>query len=686
MSGRNSPHSNALGKYREIIIAVAFFLLFDLAVLVLNFYTSFQIREDAVAINLAGRQRMLSQRMSKAALLTDRDFYANQPTSDATLELEKTVKLFDKTLQAFLQGGSVPGGDGKLVELKKETSEKGQALLKSTDEIWVRYKKALQPLIEGNLNPETLSVAVAAAKYRSLELLTQMNDYTNHLENVASQKARNLRYVQTAGIILALINFAFILFKFIRRLRENDRKVEAAQKETAEILDTVREGLFLLDPQFKIGSQYSASLPAILGYPVSGGEDFREILQRLVPSQTYAAACDYLDLLFGDRVVESLVRDINPLTNIEVKHPVEGSLRHLTLDFSRVMQQGKLAHILVSVQDVSTQMALEKELSGARQKAQLEVEIMLDMLKVNPTLLQKFLQDSERALLEINDYLRTAGERRSNHLRIVDNVFRLIHSVKGEAATLDLTLFENLAHQFEVSLTSIRSKGEITGDDLLALPLPLEEFLQRLQSVRELLKRLASYSDTSVSTTESAAFVERIEQLAERVAQDYGKNVMVESDLGALDAVDSATRTHLKTIIIQLLRNAVAHGIEPATQRMAADKPQAGRISVWLQAMDNGEYELTLRDDGAGIDPMTVRAQLLASGRYTDAQLKEWSDQQILLKIFEPGFSTAGKATRDAGHGVGMDVVKQKVQELGANLRLSTRKNQYTQFSLRFSI
>ena len=62
-----------LGKYREIIIAVALFLLFDLGVLVLNFYTSFQIGQDAVGINLSGRQRMLSQRTAKALLALESD-------------------------------------------------------------------------------------------------------------------------------------------------------------------------------------------------------------------------------------------------------------------------------------------------------------------------------------------------------------------------------------------------------------------------------------------------------------------------------------------------------------------------------------------------------------------------------------------------------------------------------------
>src|SRR3990167_6741986 len=65
---RKAQASFSFGKYREIIIAVAFFLLFDLGVLILNFYTSYQIAEDALGVNLAGRQRMLSQRTAKALL------------------------------------------------------------------------------------------------------------------------------------------------------------------------------------------------------------------------------------------------------------------------------------------------------------------------------------------------------------------------------------------------------------------------------------------------------------------------------------------------------------------------------------------------------------------------------------------------------------------------------------------
>ena len=108
----------AFGKYREIIIAVGFFLLFDLGVLVLNFYTSFQISQDAVGINLSGRQRMLSQRTAKAILTVDAARAKGIAAGPALDELAAAVKLSDASLKGFQNGATVPGGDGKPVFLQ----------------------------------------------------------------------------------------------------------------------------------------------------------------------------------------------------------------------------------------------------------------------------------------------------------------------------------------------------------------------------------------------------------------------------------------------------------------------------------------------------------------------------------------------------------------------------------------
>ena len=679
----------AAEKYREILLAVAFFLVFDLAVLVLNFYISFQITEDATAINLAGRQRMLTQRMAKSVYSLESYFTAGALDPATIDELRKTLTLFDKTLESFDKGGAVTGGDGKPANLRAVSTEAGRALMDQTLPLWAEYRAALVPLLGPAIDTPIITAAVIAARSNNLKLLGLMNDLTNHLEQVANAKANRLRWVQTIGIFLALINFGFILFKFIRKLRENDRKIEAAQNETTEILDTVKEGLFLLDANFQIGSQYSASLPGILGRPIKPGMNFLQLLQHMMPAPVYSNAKDYIELLLGNRVKENLVQELNPLVAVEVAiSKIGGSFeaRYLTLQFNRVMLHGQVQHLLVTVFDVTTQVELERKLAQAKQKSRTEVAMMLDVLKVSPSVLTQFLADAEKTMLEINDHLRSTGSQRIDYRRMIDTVFRKIHTLKGDAATLGLEMFEELAQQFETVLLPLRAEKNVSGDDLLTLPMPLDEILASIGAVRGLLERLSSYQYEAAVVTDADTFCDQLRQLAHRIAADHGKQVLVQADLTLLDALPVPMRKEIKDISVQLLRNAIVHGIEVSQERSALAKGQAGLIQLSLHAQEEGEYELLFRDDGQGISPDKVRTALIRAGLYTERQLEELDDRTVLLKIFEPGVSTATTSSRDAGHGVGMDVVRQKIQQLGASLRVATRPNAYTQFSILFNI
>ena len=101
------------GKYRGIIISIALFLLLDASVLMLNFYVSFEISSDAIGINLAGRQRMLSQRMAKSLFVLD-GVHDDPVIFKATMdELVESKNMFDETLYAFINGGNVFGANKK---------------------------------------------------------------------------------------------------------------------------------------------------------------------------------------------------------------------------------------------------------------------------------------------------------------------------------------------------------------------------------------------------------------------------------------------------------------------------------------------------------------------------------------------------------------------------------------------
>jgi HPt (histidine-containing phosphotransfer) domain-containing protein len=700
------------GKYREIVLAVACFLLIDLAVLGLGFVISYQIAADAQAINLAGRQRMLSQRVAKA-LFSLEALPAGMIDPTTLAELKSSTALFGATLEAFSQGGTVEGSDGQLVYLSPVTSVRSQVLLSRAAETWQLTSRALAPVIGGKMDAPTLRAAADAVRAANLPLLDLMNQFTGELEALARGRSDRLRAVQTAGIVLALANFGFILFKFAGKLSSSDAQAETARRETAQILGSVREGLFLIDRQRRIGTQASACLPAILGRSAVPGTPFADLLAELADAKTRAAAGDFIDLLFDGRIKPALMAELNPLT--EVRIPGEGE-RYLNFRFNVASDSpSEVSHLLVTVADITEQKHMQRDLLSARHKARGEIEMLLGVLGSNPGALQSFATDAEAGLRRANRLLRRPGEEDAELRQTVDAVFRLMHAIKGDAAAMGLALFETAAHEFEETLARLRAQPQLSPEDLLALPLGIEDLYEKLALVRAFAGQIARAAarvvdmedtanesgDTTVSMQMRDQLDISLNQLAQRIAQDQHKTVHIETHLADMADLAPATAKHVKDIALQLARNAVAHGIENPEERARAAKPPAGKLEVRLARLDEDEYELVLRDDGRGLNPLAIREALTASGRYSAAQLAELDDRQVMMKIFEPGFSTAKApdhensrdasyspardASRDAGRGVGLDLVQDKIGRLGGRLRLASQPGRYTEFAVRFA-
>ncbi len=685
-----SPRSRgfaSLGKYRELIIAVGFFLLFDLGVLVLNFYTSFQIAEDAVGINLAGRQRMLSQRTAKALLSVEAARIKGAPVTSELEELKNAVKLFDVSLKGFQHGATVPGGNGKPVFLPAAQGDKAADILKKAQDIWTPYQEKLAPVLAGSASEVELQAAADYAKANNLKMLALMNDLTTTLEAVASDRASVLRMVQTGGIVLALLNFAFILFKFLRRLNTSDAAIEAATEENREILVSVREGLFLLTPEHTLGSQLSRSSHELFGKTLTPGQNFFQVLSSLVSEKALADARNYVGLLFSPHVKEQLIQGINPLSEVEltVKNRLgQDTRRYLSFHFNRVQDGAVVRHLLVTVQDISQKVELEAKLNTERHRSQKELSMMLKAFETDPAMMRSFVERAESSLLEVNDLLRSTSSAASEAqvLKAVDGAYRRIHAIKGDAASLGLEILASLAHQFESELQKLKDSGVATGDALLALPLPLEDLLTKVAAFKAMSQKRGAPAESAPTPQQLNA---ALQQLAGDVAHDVGKQINAEVRMSSALDMSAEKMDLVREIAIQLVRNAVVHGVEAPPVRLIAGKAAQGAVSVNLSRDENGQCLLSVRDDGAGLNATNVRLRLLALGWYTAEQLLSFSDKQIVAHIFKPGFSTAQAASTHAGRGVGLDLVQANVQRLGARLLLSSIPGQYTEFKVSFA-
>ncbi len=665
-------------------MAVALFLLFDLGVLVLNFAISYQISEDARSINLAGRQRMLSQRTAKALLAVESARAKGLSASQDLAELRDAVSLFDATLQGFQHGAILPSGGGQPVFLKAAEGPVAVQALQQAQALWTPFQQALSQVLNGQANPATLQAASAYAQAHNLELLTLMNRLTSALEATASQRATTLRQVQTAGIVLALLNFAFILFKFLRRLRRLDAGMEAVTRENREILASVREGLFLITPDFRLGSQVSQSAQVLFGRPLQPGEGFFDLLAHMVDGQALQDAQDYVALLFAPHVKEALVQDINPL--LEVHALVTNRLgqavpRTLAFRFNRVRAGAVIHHVLVTVQDISDRTLLQTQLQAERLRSQKELALLLAACETDPALLRQFVARSEASLLEINDLLRGSAQGKPALRHALDQAARRIHALKGDAGALGLDSLVHQAHAFESALLLARGQNldDISGDPLLALPLPLEALLTRMAALKSLagIQRNSRLSGIGLNAALTRLSLDTASALGKRIAPVVQMDH--HGELGA-DAADL-----VREISTQLARNAVVHGIEAPATRQASGKAAAGRLEVQL-GKSGAEWILRVRDDGRGLNASSLRQKLLELGWYTALQLESFDDRQIIGHIFKPGFSTADAADVHAGRGIGLDVVQANVQRLGGRLTLASTPGEFTEITVRFEV
>jgi two-component system chemotaxis sensor kinase CheA len=129
------------------------------------------------------------------------------------------------------------------------------------------------------------------------------------------------------------------------------------------------------------------------------------------------------------------------------------------------------------------------------------------------------------------------------------------------------------------------------------------------------------------------------------------------------------------------VRNAVDHGIETPDDRQRAGKPAAGHIVLSAEQQGN-RILITMKDDGRGIDPSTLRAVAIRRHVAPASDIDGWSQEQLFDLIFEPGFSTRSLATDVSGRGVGMDVVKRVVERLGGTVRVQSELGKGTTITL----
>ncbi|GBD45062.1 Chemotaxis protein CheA [bacterium HR40] len=159
-----------------------------------------------------------------------------------------------------------------------------------------------------------------------------------------------------------------------------------------------------------------------------------------------------------------------------------------------------------------------------------------------------------------------------------------------------------------------------------------------------------------------------------------GKKVDLVMEGGATE-LDRQLLEVIKDPLVHIVRNAIDHGIEPPEERRRAGKPETGRLRLQA-AHEGGMIVVRISDDGRGLDLERIGRKAVAAGLCTEARLATLSPRQIASFIFAPGLSTAEKVTNVSGRGVGMDVVKRNIEDIGGSVEIETQRGLGTTFTI----
>ncbi len=352
-------------------------------------------------------------------------------------------------------------------------------------------------------------------------------------------------------------------------------------------------------------------------------------------------------------------------------------------------------------------------------------ELLEEVTGIEPLMLEQFLLEAREKAGQLRAIIRLPAREPQAFREKLVLILEMIRGIHARAERLPLPSVIERAQRFEQALGSLRDKPALSGNDFLPLAVKLDDLLIHLAMQGEVVTRLqdwrakngASAPLASDNTVRSATLTgttirqpripregvassatttvqqpalgrgremklsgltrESLEELGKFLADMYGKRVSVVV-VGLEDVPRSYIRM-VEKILVQLVHNAIRHGVEPPTDRAVDDKPEFGTIAVQFARAGADGYQLSVQDDGRGLDHERIRAEAVRQGVLTADVAATIDARKLSGLIFRAGFTTV----EDGGaRGLGMEVVRDLVSKAGGRVGIATKPGEYTRFRI----
>lgn len=651
---------------------------------------------DSRIINISGRQRMLSQKITKASLAmaaanNESEFVKRKN------ELQKAYDIWTQSHEA-LQSGSE--------ELLMPVVNNPENILAFFDEIQPNYlsiKKSVESILTVNSLEDTQSelfdLSVQTILANEADFLRLMNDITFEYDSEATERTYELsktEYILFAiAIMLLLLEGAFIFRPAIRKIQAYTKEIlrqgksleSALQKEeylnnqAKSIFANVKQGVFLLDQDLMISEFYSKETEFIFDETSLKNMNFLKLLRSRLIKRDLEALEMFTEHLFNPEIREAVVNRLNPVEQVEI-FPEKGDAenldpRYIRISFARIMANEEIQQILVTVVDETDNVLMKKQIEEAEEKNKIESTQLLAILKVDPESLNDFLSDSIDSLNSISEEYE--AQQGKDFIELIDYTFNVIHNEKGNATIIGLVMIEKKLHELEDSLVELKNQPTIEGKDFLKIIYVVSETIAILKNMQEMQARIASVYNqpaAKLAPEKNSLLIAKLDAGLKKMSTSNSKLVKLDFVDNGID-ISSDYHKSIKDISIQLMRNSIVHGIESPEERIAQGKPATATIQIFMSQNQDNELQLDYCDDGKGLDVKKIVTKAISEKLIDKEELKNITTKDITDLVFQTNFSTSSEVNKYAGRGQGLGLVKSIIDDHQGSFKLGYKKNQF---------
>jgi hypothetical protein len=490
-----------------------------------------------------------------------------------------------------------------------------------------------------------------------------------------------------SGLQMVLLSVALgDRFKFMRdraeaeikglncQLQANLRSIEKIVEERTEaisaIINNVKSGFLIIDRNLKIEEGFTKSCEHLFGQRLNAGQNLADLLGLRARDKEHFEAA--IEQIFDDSLPESVTLE---------QMPRFVGRQGKTLAFEAAVLRSRTRQvngILFTITDSTALMEREREVA------------------INNMLLHivRYKNSFVHFIAAAKDNLASCREGLTQNNDLAVRV--ALHTVKGNSATYGLTGVRDLVHAIEERKTIMPEDIDRIEDELHSFVKKYESIIQLSWDRSEQLSfdikkdfllelhhstfKHEKYAELAAAVrqwvreaqaTPASHYLGPVHELVESLAVRLGKKVTF-TLIGEDTLLDFPQQEKIMTNIIHLIRNALDHGIEE--DRALIGKPEYGLIQLSIEKFAD-KFEITVADDGRGIDVSGLEYKALQSGKISSHEMLNLQDPEKVLRILTRGVSSRTVATDISGRGIGMVAIVETLHAIGGTLHIASERS-----------